>query len=344
MPEPSEGRPLVVEGEAGVEQAAEVLRSGGLVAFPTETVYGLGADATDPAAVARVFEAKGRPNDHPVIVHLGDADLVEAWADEVPPEARVLADAFWPGPLTLLLWRSPKAPDAVTGGRDTVGLRVPDHPLARMLLEAFGDGVAAPSANRFGRVSPTTASDVVADLGAVVDLVLDGGPCRVGVESTIVDLTGDAPVLLRPGGVGIERLTEVLGHEPELVGGPPPTRAARAPGLLAAHYAPKAKVVVADAASVVAVTGELLVATEGRVGVLAPTVTDGLAPQVVELEPAGGAEEYARLLYARLRQADRLQIEVLVCVPPLARGVGVAVRDRLSRAAASTAPPSPQPD
>jgi L-threonylcarbamoyladenylate synthase len=342
--DPSERRPLVVEGEAGVERAAHVLRSGGLVAFPTETVYGLGADATDPIAVGRVFAAKGRPADHPLIVHLGDADLVEAWADEVPPEARQLADAFWPGPLTLLLWRSPKAPDAVTGGRDTVGLRVPDHPLARLLLDAFGDGVAAPSANRFGRVSPTTAADVVADLGDAVDVVLDGGPCRVGVESTIVDLTGDRPVLLRPGGVGVERLAEVLGHEPARPDGPAPTRAARAPGLLAAHYAPRAKVVVADAGTAAVVAAEALAASDGRVGVLAPTVTDGLPSEVVELEPAGGPEEYARLLYARLRQADRLQIEVLVCVPPPARGVGVAVRDRLARAAASSAPPSPQPD
>jgi L-threonylcarbamoyladenylate synthase len=336
MPEEPAARPLVVEGESGVERAAEVLRGGGLVAFPTETVYGLGADATDPEAVGRIFAAKGRPVDHPLIVHLGDPDLVDAWADDVPPEAHLLADAFWPGPLTLLLWRSPKAPDAVTGGLDTVGLRVPDHPLARMLLDAFGDGVAAPSANRFGRVSPTTAADVVADLGAEVDLVLDGGPCQVGVESTIVDLTGDEPLVLRPGGVGLERLAEVLGREPAVVEGPAPERGARAPGMLDAHYAPKARVVVADEGSVVAVAAELVGIAGGRVGVLAPTVTDGLGSEVVELEPAGGPEEYARLLYARLRQADRLRIETLVCVPPPARGVGVAVRDRLVRAAAST--------
>jgi L-threonylcarbamoyladenylate synthase len=336
MPEEQAARPLVVEGESGVERAAEVLRGGGLVAFPTETVYGLGADATDPEAVGRIFAAKGRPVDHPLIVHLGDPDLVDAWADDVPPEAHLLADAFWPGPLTLLLWRSPKAPDAVTGRLDTVGLRVPDHPLARMLLDAFGDGVAAPSANRFGRVSPTTAADVVADLGAEVDLVLDGGPCQVGVESTIVDLTGDEPLVLRPGGVGLERLAEVLGREPAVVEGPAPERGARAPGMLDAHYAPKARVVVADEGSVVAVAAELVGIAGGRVGVLAPTVTDGLGSEVVELEPAGGPEEYARLLYARLRQADRLRIETLVCVPPPARGVGVAVRDRLVRAAAST--------
>ena len=268
-------------------------------------------------------------------MHLGEASLIEAWADVVPPEAHLLADAFWPGPLTMLLWRSPKAPDAVTGGRDTVGLRVPDHPLALQLLDAVGDGVAAPSANRFGRVSPTTAADVVADLGDVVDLVLDGGPCRVGVESTIVDLTGEAPVVLRPGGVGLDRLADVLGREPDVHRGPAPERAARAPGMLVAHYAPRATVVVADEASVASVAAELLSRGEGRVGVLAPRVTDGLDADVVELEPAGSPEEYARLLYARLRQADRLRIAWLVCVPPAAKGVGVAVRDRLGRAAAA---------
>ncbi len=212
---------------------------------------------------------------------------------------------------------------------------MPDHPLALRLLRAVGDGVAAPSANRFGRVSPTTAADVVADLGADVDLVLDGGPCRVGVESTIVDLTGPAPIVLRPGGVGLDRLAEVLGREPELHQGPSPDRAARAPGMLAAHYAPAARVVVADETTVAAVAAELVARQEGRVGVLAPGVTDGLDDAVIELEPAGGPEEYARLLYARLRQADRLRIVWLVCVPPPGRGVGVAVRDRLARAAAA---------
>jgi L-threonylcarbamoyladenylate synthase len=331
---------LVLRGAAGVERAAAVLRAGGLVAFPTETVYGLGADATDPEAVARIFEAKGRPADHPLIVHLGDPALVDAWADVVPPEARLLADAFWPGPLTMLLWRSPKAPDAVTGGRDTVGLRVPDHPLALQLLDVFGDGLAAPSANRFGRVSPTTADDVVHDLGGAVDIVLDGGACRVGVESTIIDLTGDEPVVLRPGGVGLERLTEVLGREPAQHDGPAPERGARAPGMLAAHYAPAARiVVVSESADVARVASALAEKTVGRVGVLAPGVTDGLSHEVIELEPAGGPEEYARLLYARLRQADRLRIEVLVCVPPPARGVGVAVRDRLQRAMAASIRP-----
>jgi L-threonylcarbamoyladenylate synthase len=335
--------PLVVAGHDGVSQAAQRLREGGLVAFPTETVYGLGADAEQPDAVRRIFAAKGRPADHPLIVHLGDPDLVEAWADAVPPAAHLLADAFWPGPLTLLLWRSPKVPDVVTGGRGTVGLRVPDHPAARALLDAFGGGVAAPSANRFGRVSPTTAAHVVAELGPAVDVVLDGGPCTVGVESTIVDLTGDAPVVLRPGGVSTERLGEVLGKVPaSATSAPTSATAARAPGMLAAHYAPRARVELASEEEV----GSLLAArlAEGsQTGLLAGRTLPGVPDEVVVLEPAGPAEEYARLLYARLRQADRLGLDVLVCVPPPAAGIGVAVLDRLRRAATGSAGPSAAP-
>jgi L-threonylcarbamoyladenylate synthase len=331
--EPDERRPIVVEGEAGVGRAAALLRSGGLVAFPTETVYGLGADASDVDAVRRIFAAKGRPADHPLIVHLPDAALLDAWAVEVPTAAWHLAHAFWPGPLTLLLSRSPQVPDVVTGGRATVGLRVPDHPLALHLLREVGRGVAAPSANRFGRVSPTTADDVVDELGDAVDLVLDGGPCRVGVESTIVDLSGDEPVVLRPGGVGIERLAAVLGRAPAAPADPAPTSGAPAPGMLPAHYAPSARVVVVEADAAPTAAAELAALGEGRVALLAPTVTEGLAPDVLELEPAGRPEEYARVLYGRLRQADRLHVRWLVCVPPDPSGVGLAVRDRLDRAA-----------
>jgi L-threonylcarbamoyladenylate synthase len=322
------GSPPTIEPD--IARAVEVLRSGGLVAFPTETVYGLGADATDPAAVERVFAVKGRPARHPLIVHLASADHLDAWALDVPPHARVLADAFWPGPLTLLLQRSSLVPDAVTGGRDTVGLRVPDHPVALALLTAFDGGLAAPSANRFGRVSPTTADHVRADLGADVDLVLDGGPCRVGVESTIVDLTGDEPEVLRPGGVSFERLEDVLGQPVGLWLG---DREVGAPGTLATHYAPLAHVEVVELEAVVARAATLL--AEGRsVGVLAPAGLPDLPDAAVELEPAGDGEGYARLLYARLRQADRLGLDTLLAVPPTAVGVGVAVRDRLARAAA----------
>lgn len=315
-----------------IERAVAVLRAGGLVAFPTETVYGLGADAANPAAVRRVFEVKGRPATHPLIVHLGSAAALDRWAVDVPPAARLLAEACWPGPLTMLLRRSPSVPDVVTGGRDTVGLRVPAHPLALALLERFGGGVAAPSANRFGRVSPTTAADVRADLGGDVDLVLDGGPCQVGLESTIVDLTGAEPEVLRPGGVSFERLEEVLGRPVELWLG---DRDVAAPGTLPAHYAPAARVELLEDVSALAERAAQLVAADRRVAVLAPVALVGLPEEVVELEPAGGPESYARVLYGRLRQADRLGVEVVLAVPPEPVGLGVAVRDRLIRAAAA---------
>lgn len=310
--------------------AAAVLRAGGLVAFPTETVYGLGADAANAEAVRRIFEVKGRPADHPLIVHIGSADLLDAWAAEVPTAARLLADVFWPGPLTMVLNRTARVPDLVTGGRGTVGLRVPDHPVARALLESFGGGIAAPSANRFGQVSPTTAAHVRADLGADVDLVLDGGACQIGVESTIVDLSTDHFEVLRVGGVSLERLGEVLGSRPDVWQGAGP---ARAPGMHASHYAPSAQVVLVDAAEVADRATSFLEAAQ-MVGVLAPVSIDGLPDGVIELEPAGDADEFARLLYARLRQADRLGIEVLLVIAPAERGMGVAVADRLRRAAA----------
>jgi len=320
-----------------IDQAIAVLRSGGLVAFPTETVYGLGADASNDAAVARVFSVKGRPTDHPLIVHLADSEQLGDWAAIVTPTARLLADAFWPGPLTLLVERSSSVSLAVTGGRSTVGLRVPDHPVARELLRAFGGGIAAPSANRFGRVSPTTAAHVVADLGDDVDLVLDGGACRVGVESTIVDLTAQIPVVLRTGGISIDRLEEVLGHVVEVhVGAEPSKGGARAPGMLEAHYAPEARIILSSENDVVDVVNSALASSTGPVGLLAGTVLVGLPEDVIELEPAGTADNYAAVLYSRLRQADRLGLSVLVCVPPPNVGLGLAVNDRLRRAAASS--------
>ena len=229
-----------------ITRAADALRAGRLVAFPTETVYGLGADASSPDAVHRLFAVKGRPADHPVIVHLGRRDQLGEWAREVPDTAAVLADAFWPGPLTLVVIRAAHVPDAVTGGLETVGLRVPDQPVASALLRAFGGGVAAPSANRFGRVSPTTAADVRADLGDDVDVVLDGGPCRVGIESTIVDCSRPEPAILRLGGVPREAIESKLAREvPLLTDG-----AVRAPGTLLAHYAPRARVELVDGAHV----------------------------------------------------------------------------------------------
>lgn len=311
-----------------VQRAAAILRGGGLVAFPTETVYGLGASARDPDAIARLYAVKRRPADHPVIVHLASADDLEAWATGVPPAARALADRFWPGPLTLVLRRAADVPDAITGGRDTVGLRVPDQPIARALLRALGDGIAAPSANRFGAVSPTTAEHVRASLGDDVEAILDGGPCGVGVESTIVDLSDPGgPLLLRAGGVPVEALAEALGGAPRADRGP-----ARAPGMLAAHYAPRARVeVCADAPALAARTRAL----DGPVGVIAPPEIEPLPPGAVVLGRPADAAAYAHDLYALLRSADEQALAVVLAVPPDAAGIGLAVRDRLTRAAAA---------
>ncbi len=337
-----------------------MLRAGGLVAFPTETVYGLGADASNDEALRRIFAVKGRPSDHPLIVHLGDAHELDTWAREIPSDARLLAAACWPGPLTLVLRRSSVVSDVVTGGRDSVGLRVPSHPVALELLRAFGGGVAAPSANRFGRVSPTTAAHVVADLGDDVDVVLDGGACGVGVESTIVDLTGEAPMLLRQGSVSIETIEGVIGRAVIAT----PEGPARAPGMLAAHYAPAARVELVEAHRLQerlrlvskppetmppeTVPPETVPHGEAvRVGVLAPEIPADLpadvATEVVLLAGGRDATTYARNLYARLREADLAGVGILLAVPPPSApdgndaGLAAAVRDRLSRAAAAGA-------
>lgn len=313
---------------ASVRQAAALLRDGEVVALPTETVYGLAADATNATAVERVFAIKGRPADHPLIVHLLDADALDDWAVEIPEEARMLAGACWPGPLTIVLRRAPTVLDAVTGGLDTVAVRVPAHPVARAVLAEFGGALAAPSANRFGCVSPTSATAVADDLGDDVALILDGGACRVGVESTIVDCSGEVIVVLRPGGITVERISELL-DRPVPIGG-----STRVPGTLPAHYAPRARVVLADDREATAVAGAHLAA--GRtVALLASTVPLGLSDRVAVLEPPETDEEYARVLYDRLRTADHHGIDVVVAVPPHPVGIGLAVRDRLERAAAS---------
>jgi L-threonylcarbamoyladenylate synthase len=317
---------------AEIGDAVEVLRAGGLVAFPTETVYGLGADASQPAAVRRVFEVKGRPADHPVIVHLAGADALAVWAAEVPPVAARLAEACWPGPLTVIVRRAEHVPDEVTGGLETVGLRVPDQPVALALLREFaGDGVggiAAPSANRFGRVSPTTAADVRADLGGDVDLVLDGGECRVGVESTIVDCTGDEPAVLRLGGLARERIDDLLGRSV-------PVRRAgdvRAPGTLVSHYAPRAEVLLVDEASLADAARDAL--QRGfTVGVIGEKLPDDLPGGVTVLAHPEDDADYARHLYRHLRAADAAGLETVLAVVPDEVGIGAAVADRLRRAA-----------
>lgn len=311
-----------------IERAVAVLARGGLVAFPTETVYGLGADATNADAVARLYAVKGRPLGHPVIVHIAAVDQLDEVALAPSGAARALAAACWPGPLTLVVPRRPGAVvDAVTGGRDTVGVRVPAHPLALDLLGRFARGVAAPSANRFGRVSPTTAEHVVADLGDDVDFVLDGGPCAVGVESTIVACLDDRVAVLRVGGVPIARVAAIVGCEVALAD----RGEIAAPGTLEAHYSPRARVVIAEAGTVVDRVDALGPAL--RIGLLALADVAPHVTGVTRLDPPRDVDEYARVLYARLREADRLALDVVVVVPPPDTGIGAAVRDRLSRAA-----------
>jgi len=313
---------------ANVDQAAAVLRAGGLVAFPTETVYGLGADARNPAAVARIFAAKGRPADHPLIVHLAHAGQLTAWARDIPDAAWRLADAFWPGPLTLVLPRLPDVLDAVTGGLDTVALRVPGHPVALTLLAAFGDGIAAPSANRYGCVSPTSAQDVHEELGNRVDLVLDGGRCPIGIESTIVDLSSTKARILRPGNVTESAVRRVLG-EPLATES---SRSVRSPGNKASHYAPRARVVLAALEEVELRIGEWHKRGQ-RVGLLASHWPTALPDNVTLLPLPENVQEQAHELYHCLRHADHLGLEVLVAVMPPDVGLGHALRDRLRRAA-----------
>ena len=312
-----------------VQRAVAALREGGLIGLPTETVYGLGADASNELAVRRIFAVKGRPSNHPLIVHVASLEVARHWAHSWPNEAEILANAFWPGPLTLIVKRSALASDAVTGGQDTVGLRVPDHPLALEVLTLFGGGVAAPSANRFGRVSPTTAKHVRDELGDDVELVLDGGACRVGVESTIVDVSGASPRVLRPGGVPKEAVERSLGREVPLASA---ATDVRAPGLLESHYAPRAGLWLVTASELPAELARRL-ATGAKVAVVAPSdvaIPDGVVRFQVPLDDAG----YARALYATLREVDARGLDVVLAVPPPESGVGLAVVDRLRRASA----------
>jgi L-threonylcarbamoyladenylate synthase len=317
-----------------IHRAVEILRQGGVIALPTETVYGLAANAEDELAVRRIFAIKGRPATHPLIIHLPDAEALPQWARHVPDEARRLAAAFWPGPLTLVLPRTPRATDAVTGGQDTVALRVPNHPVALAVLRALGGGLAAPSANRFGRVSPTTAEHVRADLGDEVELILDGGPCTVGVESTIVDLSSGEPAILRPGGLPAEELERVLGRPIPLLA----ESSVRVSGSLASHYAPRVGVVLVEPAEAVP-RAESLRLQGLQVGVLGPPSLS-LPRDLRRFDIPEDAAGAARLLYMRLREADLAGLDVLIaCLPP-AQGLGLAVRDRLSRAAAPRPPGS----
>jgi len=303
--------------------AAKHLIAGDLVAFPTETVYGLGADASNSKAVARIYSVKGRPNDHPLIVHIASMDRMGDWAREVPEYAIALARNFWPGPMTLVLKRSELAGDFVTGGQDTVGVRVPDHVVALALLEAFekagGKGVAAPSANRFGHVSPTTAAAVLEELADYLskdDLVLDGGACAVGVESTIIDCTGLLPRVLRPGAISTAMIEDVTGLSTLSVDGVDEIRVS---GSLENHYAPAAKVLLC----------EFPIAGQGFIAHKNIQTPQG----VIRLASPGNDEEFAQILYSALRAADAQGLLEVVVIQPIGIGIGVAIRDRLARAA-----------
>jgi L-threonylcarbamoyladenylate synthase len=302
--------------------AAEVLKSGGLVAFPTETVYGLGADACNAAAVARIYSVKGRPADHPLIVHVASMDALGDWAADVPAYAIALARDYWPGPMTLVVTRSELAADFITGGQDTVGVRVPNHPVALGLLEAFlragGKGVAAPSANRFGHVSPTKAqavSDELSNYLGMSDVILDGGACAVGVESTIIDCTGDVPKILRPGAITEEMIEHSTGLEVLGAAG----LAIRVSGSLESHYSPIAKVVLDQSP----------VARQGFIAMADVATGDG----VIRLAAPISHDEFARVLYSALRAADEKGLATVVVQQPIGDGIAIAIRDRLIRAA-----------
>jgi L-threonylcarbamoyladenylate synthase len=338
---------------AQVRRAVEVLMRGGLVAFPTETVYGLGADADWPDAVAAIFRAKGRPRAHPLIIHVAQAGAAERWAREIPPSARVLMYQFWPGPLTLILPRSPRATDLITGGQDTVGVRCPADPWAQSLLHAFcaarGDdaaAIAAPSANRYGRISPTCAEHVRADLGekpdGMVDFILDGGVSALGIESTIVDFAVGEARILRPGSIGRERIGAALGSAVRI--GADTDCAPRTPGRAAGHYAPRKPlelVAATDLAVRAAALRPLPLGVMAPPGALVPLLADNV---VMRLTAATAPQDYAHFLYDRLRQLDASAAERLLVVVPPSGELWEAIHDRLRRAAAGSDSRIPEAD
>jgi L-threonylcarbamoyladenylate synthase len=308
-----------------LKQAATTLLHGNLVAFPTETVYGLGADALNKQAVARIYETKGRPSDHPLIVHLHSMQVMGQWVEDVPEFAIALARDFWPGPMTLIFKRSILAQDFITGGQDTVGIRIPNHVVALSLLEAFhnlgGRGVAAPSANRFGHVSPTTAqavSDELSEYLSAEDQILDGGACAVGVESTIIDCTGNAPRILRPGGITVEMIKESTGMTPLQPNDVSTVEVIRISGSLEKHYAPAAKVILDITPN----------AGQGFIALKESVTPEG----VTRLASPTNTDEFARDLYAALRKADEMGLAQVVVAQPQGEGIAIAIRDRLERA------------
>ena len=313
-----------------IARAADVIRRGGLVAFPTETVYGLGAHALDPAAVERIYEAKGRPSYNPIIVHVATAEQAHDVVREWNETADRLARAFWPGPMTLVLAKRENVPDAVTAGLPTVGVRVPAHPVAQALLVAAGVPIAAPSANKSMQLSPTMAAHVAASLGDAVDVILDGGPTWVGLESTVVDVSGAHPVVLRPGTISVEQIAAVAGAEVTLGGTAPGDAPRPSPGMLDRHYAPRARLVLADAADV-GIRVEFERAHGHNTGVVVITAPVEPSPATVRMpnDPA----DYAARLYATLHALDDAGCDVVVVERVPESGLWLGVRDRLERAA-----------
>jgi len=320
--------------DAAIEQAVDLLRQGRLVAFPTETVYGLGADASNPEAVRGIFLAKGRPVDHPLIVHIPNLASLDAWALTIPESAQQLAAHFWPGPLALILKKRADVPLEVTGGQETVGLRVPDHPVALRLLQAFGGGIAAPSANRFCRISPTLAVHVQEELGDAVDMILDGGACQVGVESTIVDLSGSQPKLLRPGHITRDQIEAIL--QTKLLVTPEIEQAdvmhIRAPGMMAVHYAPITPALLCSSASLLTIITDLFKQGK-RIGLLTSNPDLGNESRLgAIIRMPMQANTYAQVLYSSLRELDNLHLDIILVEQPPQTETWRAINDRLAKA------------
>ena len=313
-----------------IQLTAELLRRGKLVAIPTETVYGLGADAKNPEAVKRIFLAKGRPADHPLIVHIPEKAALTDWAIEIPESAWKLADRFWPGPLTVVLLKHPDVPMEVTGGQNTVALRVPNHPMALAVLKAFGGGIAAPSANRFCRISPTQASHVAEELGDKVDMILDGGVCEVGLESTIVDLSGEKPKLLRPGQVSKAEIEDVL---QQLLLLPEANEKIHAPGAMEVHYAPLTTTLLCTTQQLEIVLGGNAFQHRHKMGILsfAREINSELFDQLFIAMPAN-VSEYGQLLYSKLRELDQADLDLILVEQPPQTEEWLGVNDRLLKA------------
>jgi L-threonylcarbamoyladenylate synthase len=320
-----------VLGESETDNAVSLLLAGGLLGLPTETVYGLAAKAMDEKSVRRIYEVKGRPLDHPVIVHIGTFEELDVWGDEISDEARILAEKFWPGPLTLVVKRKPIAGDWLTGGQETVALRMPSHPVALKILQALGTGVAAPSANKFGSVSPTSAQHVIADLSAVLDAtrdaIIDGGSSEVGLESTILNCTVSHPVVLRPGAITQNQIDEVLNSKVEFAA----KADIKAPGLLASHYAPNARVVLANSEPELLALMEKI-PSDKFVGLIALEKI-GTPNGCIRLAMPHSNMDYAQVMYEAMRAGDLQNLQTIVVVLPAGDDIAIAIRDRLTKAA-----------